>query len=126
MNKITTYEELLRERERLQLQLEVHKSAVQTHVTELKKRLKPVKNLIRFFSNFTSPAETNTLVGTGLGLSLELLIRKMFFAKTGFITRMVGPILLKNFSANMLKKNKDVLVKKVKSFFHQNGKDTSQ
>ena len=123
MNKITTYEELLREKERLQLELEVHKSAVKTHVTELKKKLNPVKNVIRFFSNFAAPPQTTTLVGTGLGLSLELLIRKMFFAKTGWITRMVGPILLKNFSANMLKKNKDTLVKKVKSFFHTNGKE---
>ena len=123
MNKITTYEELIREKERLQLQLEVHKSAVKMHVDDLKKKLNPIKNIIRFISNFTAAPPTNTLVGTGLGLSLELLIRKMFFAKTGWITRMVGPILLKNFSANMLKKNKDVLIKKVKSFFHMNGKE---
>ncbi len=126
MNKITTYEELLRERERLQLQLEVHKSAVQMHVTDIKKKLNPVKNVIRFFSNFTSAPETSTLVGSGVGLSLELLIRKIFFAKTGWITRMVGPILLKNFSANMLKKNKDVLIQKVKSIFHSNGKEASR
>jgi len=123
MNKITTYDELLKEKERLQLQLEVHKSAVKNHVAELKEKLNPLKNVIRFFSNFTSPPSTNTLVGTGVGLSLELLIRKMFFAKTGWLTRIVGPILLKNFSANMLKKNKDTLVKKVKSFFHHNGKE---
>jgi hypothetical protein len=123
MNKITTYEELLMEKERLQLQLEVHKSAVKMHVTELKRKMNPIKNVIRFFSNFTSPPVTNTLMGSGLGLSIEMLIRKMFFAKTGWITRMVGPILLKNFSANMLKKNKDVLVKKVKSLFHLNGKE---
>jgi hypothetical protein len=122
MNKITTYEELLREKQRLQLQLEVHKSAVKMHVEGIKKKFNPVKNVIRFFSNFTSAPETNTLVGTGLGLSLELLIRKMFFAKTGWVTRMVAPILLKNFSANMLKKNKSALIQKVKSFLHVNGK----
>ena len=126
MNKITTYEELLRERERLQLQLEVHKSAVKMHVADIKKKLNPVKNVIRFFSNFTSAPETNTLVGTGVGLSLELLIRKIFFAKTGWITKMVGPILLKNFSANMLKKNKNALISKVKSIFHTNGKEASR
>jgi len=123
MNRITTYDELLREKQRLQLQLEVHKSAVKTHVDEIKKKLNPVKNVIRFFSNFTSAPAANTLVGTGLGLSLELLIRKIFFSKTGWLTRMVGPILLKNFSANMLKKNKNVLIKKVKSIFHTNGKE---
>jgi hypothetical protein len=124
MNRITTYDELLREKQRLQLQLEVHKSAVKMHVDEIKKKLNPVKNVIRFFSNFTSAPAANTLVGTGLGLSLELLIRKIFFSKTGWLTRMVGPILLKNFSANMLKKNKNVLIKKVKSIFHTNGKES--
>jgi len=122
MNKVTTYEELVREKERLQLQLEVHKAAVRGHVADIKKKLNPLRNVIHFFSNFTSPAGTNTLVGTGLGLSLELLIRKVFFARTGWITKMLGPVLLKNFSPNMLKKNKNTLIKKVKSIFHMNGK----
>jgi len=122
MNKVTTYEELVREKERLQLQLEVHKAAVRGHVADIKKKLNPLRNVIHFFSNFTSPVGTNTLVGTGLGLSLELLIRKVFFARTGWITKMLGPVLLKNFSANMLKKNKNTLIKKVKSIFHMNGK----
>jgi hypothetical protein len=122
MNKITTYEELIREKERLQLQLEVHKSAVRVHVADIKKTLNPLRNVIHFFSNFTASSANNTLIGTGLGLSLELLIRKLFFSKTGWITKMVGPILLKNFSANVLKKNKSTLVKKVKSILHLNGK----
>ena len=126
MNKITTYEELIREKQRLELQLEVHKSAVKMHVTELKKKLNPVKNVIRFFSNFSAPVASNSLVGAGVGLSVEMLIRKLFFAKTGWITRMIGPILLKNLSANMLAKNKNVLIKRVKALFHSNGKATSR
>jgi hypothetical protein len=122
MNKITTYEELVRERERLELQLQVHKSAVKGHIEDIKRKLSPVRNVIHFFSNFTAPAAANTLVGTGLGLSAELLIRKLFFARTGWITKMVGPILLKNFSANMIQKNKNVLIKKMKTFLHLNGK----
>jgi hypothetical protein len=122
MTKITTYEDLLKERERLQLQLEVHKAAINLHVEEIKSKLSPIQNIIRFVSNFTAPPANNTLVGTGLGLSLELLIRRVLFSKTGWITRMVGPILLKNFSANMIRKNKDTLISKVKSFFHVNGK----
>jgi hypothetical protein len=122
MNKVTSYEELIREKERLELQLEVHKTAIRGHVADIKKKLDPVRKVFHFFSNFTAPPATNTLVGTGLGLSLELLIRKLFFARTGWITKMLGPVLLKNFSANMLKKNKNTLVKKVKSFFHMNGK----
>jgi hypothetical protein len=122
MTKITTYEDLLKERERLQLQLEVHKAAINLHVEEIKSKLSPIQNIIRFVSNFTAPPANNSLVGTGLGLSLEVLIRRVLFSKTGWITRMVGPILLKNFSANMIRKNKDTLISKVKSFFHVNGK----
>jgi hypothetical protein len=122
MNKITTYEELLQEKERLQLQLELQKSTVRMHVEEIEQKLQPVKNIVRFISNFTSPPANNTLFTTGLGLSLELLIRKLFFSKTGWITRMFGPILLKNFSTNMIKKNKDSFINKVKSLLHVNGK----
>jgi len=122
MNKITTYEELLQEKERLQLQLELQKSTVRMHVEEIEQKLQPVKNIVRFISNFTSPQANNTLFTTGLGLSLELLIRKLFFSKTGWITRMFGPILLKNFSTNMIKKNKDSFINKVKSLLHVNGK----
>ena len=123
MNKITTYEELLREKERLELQLEVHKAAVRQDVAEIKRRLNPIKNFLSFFTNFTAPAQNNTLLNTGLSLSLEMLIRKLFFSKTGWITKMVVPILLKNFSANMLKKNKKNLMKKVKTFFHIDGRE---
>src|SRR5580765_142756 len=122
MNKITTYEELLREKERLELQLAVHESAVRTHIVEIKRKLNPLKNVVNFFSNFTATGTSNTLIGSGLGLSLELLIRKIFFSKTGWITKLVGPVLLKNFSANMIKKNKDTLIKKVKNILHMNGK----
>jgi hypothetical protein len=123
MNKtITTYEELLREKERLELQLEVHKAAVKMHVEDIKKKLNPVRNVLHFFSNFSAPAATDTLIGTGLGLSVEMIIRKIFFSRTGWITKMLAPILIKNFSANMLMKNKKSLVKKVKSFLHMNGK----
>ena len=121
MNKITTYEELLKEKERLELQLEVHKSAVRLHVQEIEHKLNPVKKILSFLNNFTAPAENNSFLNTGLVLSLEMLIRKLLFSKTGWITRMVAPILLKNFSANMLKKNKKNLIKKVKTFFHIDG-----
>src|SRR5689334_18203309 len=122
MNKITTYEELLREKERLELQLEVHKAAVKMHVDDIKKKLNPIRNVVHFFSNFSPSAAGDTMIGTGLGLSLELLIRKLFFARTGWITKMVAPILIKNFSANMLMKNKKSLIKKVKSLLHLDGK----
>ncbi len=116
MSKITTYEELVREKERLQLQLEVNKAAVRVHIEDLKQKLSPLKNILRFFSNFTAPPGQNTLLSSGLGLSLEVLIRRLFFAKTGFITRLVGPILLKNFSTNVLK-NKTGFLRKIKSIF---------
>ena len=122
MNKITTYEELLRERERLELQLQVHEAAVKIHVDDIKKKLSPLRNLAHFFSNFTAPMASDTLIGTGLGLTLELLIRNVLFARTGWITKMVAPILIKNFSANMLQKNKLSLIRKVKSFLHLDGK----
>src|ERR1700730_2065620 len=121
MNKISNYEELLREKERLQLQLEVHKAAVRMHVEEIDRKLSPVKKILSFLTNFTAPAENKSFVNTGLVLTLEMIIRKLFFSKTGWITRMVAPILLKNFSANMLKKNKKTLIKKVKTFFHIDG-----
>ena len=124
MNKITTYDELLRERERLELQLEVHRAAVKMQVDEIKKKLNPIRNFVHFFTNFSAPAAGDTLIGTGLGLSLELLIRKLFFARTGWITKMVAPILIKNLSANVLLKNKTSLIRKVKSFLHMNGKSS--
>src|SRR5438105_7185865 len=123
MNKVTTYEELLREKERLELQLQVHKAAVKTHVAEIKRKLNPITNAIHFMTNFGAPAIGNSLMGTGIGLSMELLIRKIFFSKTGWVMKMVAPILIKNFSANMLTKNKRTLLKKVKSILHLNGKE---
>ena len=121
MNKITTYEDLLHEKQRLQLQLEVNKAAVKGHVDTIKKKLNPLKGVVSFFSNFTAPASKNTLLGTSLNFSLELLIRKLFFAKAGFITRLVGPILLKNFGTNVIK-NKKTFLKRFKSIFQSNGK----
>jgi hypothetical protein len=93
------------------------------HVADIQQKLN-LEKCLQFFSNFTAPPASNPLIGAGIGLTLELLIRRFLFARTGWIARLVGPVLVKNFSANMINKNKDTLIKKLRTLFHLNGRES--
>lgn len=114
MNKaqIRTYDDLVEEKERLQRLLAVQKEDISTNWQEMKKEFEPVKNIVSFFSKLTTRDKSNPLVNMGIDVAGDLVLRKIILAKTGWVTRLIVPFLLKNYSSN-------VFADKGKSFIHR-------
>ena len=105
-HKITSYQDLQAERERLEEVIKVQKLRIRHDIDELKdeakKEFKPVADAAEFVKKIASPATRNdTLLGIGTNLTLDVLIRRLF-AKSSILVQMIIPTLLKNYSTHIL------------------------
>jgi hypothetical protein len=54
------------------------------------------------------------MLGVSVGAVVETLIKKLLLRKSNFVTRFIISFLLKNVARNLVAKNSDIIVKKVK------------
>ncbi|NOT76021.1 MAG: hypothetical protein HOP08_13935 [Cyclobacteriaceae bacterium] len=104
MSKIQTYEDLVAERESLEKTLAIQKEIIRADVVELKKELRPAKDLLTFLAKITTKDKSNSLVSLGVDLVGDVLIKNLVLAKAGWITRLIVPFLMKNYGTNFLTK----------------------
>jgi len=93
MNRISTYDDLVAERKRLEADLIIQKGYMRGQIDSLREKFEPVTRIISFFNGF----KTNTgssLLKLGSSVGIDLLIgRKLKSA--GWLTRMVLPLVMK-------------------------------
>ena len=71
---------------------------------------------------FTKEEKNSTLTKSdsildGAGLLSDLLVTKVFFRKSGFITRFAASSIARNFTASILEEKKPLILGMVKSIF---------
>lgn len=119
---ITTYEDLLQEKQRLQQKLVLQTADFKHHSAVLKEKLNPVEKVAGIVKNLTTPDTRNPLVNTGLNLAIDMLLRGFYLSRIGWLPKLVVPFVLKNLSSNVVNKRGKSFVKTVKSLFSKNGK----
>lgn len=126
MNKITpvitTYEDLLQEKQRLQQKLALQKADFQHHWSVLSQKLSPVEKVAGVVKNLTTPDTRNPLVNTGLNFGIDLLLRGFYMSKIGWLPKVVVPFVLKNLSSNLVNKKGKSIFRSLKSLVNKNGK----
>lgn len=106
-HKISSYQDLLDERQRLEEVIKVQKLRIRHDIDELKEeaknQLKPVIDAAEFVKKLAAPATRNdTLLGIGTNLTLEVLIRRLF-AKSSMLVQLIFPTIVKNYSTHLLR-----------------------
>ena len=119
---ITTYEDLRQEESRLKQKLTLQKAELSHHFQVLTDKLSPVEKIAGVVKNITTPDTRNPFVNTGINFAIDLLLRRFYLSKVGWIPKLVLPFVLKNMSSNLVNKKGKGLFKTVKSFFGKNGK----
>jgi hypothetical protein len=119
---ITTYDELLQEKQRLKQKLVLQKADLNHHWAVLKEKLSPVEKVVGVVQNLTTPDTRNPLVNTGLNLGIDLLLRGFYMSKIGWLPKIVLPFMLKNLSSNLVNKKGKSIFKSLKSLIGKNGK----
>lgn len=119
---ITTYEDLLQEKQRLQQKLVLQKADFKHHAAVLKEKFNPIEKVAGVVKNLTTPDTRNPLVNTGLNLAIDVLLKGFYVSRIGWLPKLVVPFVLKNLSSNLVNKRGKSFVKTFKSLFGKNGK----
>ena len=121
--KIRTYEDLEREEQLLEQLLRSQKELIQIEIGLLKQQLRPAQVALQFVGKLTTRDMHNPLITQGANTVIDLLLKKFLLAKSGWVTKMLVPFFVKNYSSHLIADNKDTIVNKVSSVFtNKNGK----
>jgi hypothetical protein len=124
--KIRSYEDLEREEQLLEELLHTQKKLIQLDILVLKDQLKPASVALKFFTKITTVDKSNLLVNEGANKVIDLVLNKFVLARSGWITKFLVPIFLKNYSSHLIADNKVNIVEKVFSLFgRKNGRKTT-
>jgi hypothetical protein len=116
MNKnitINTYDDLVRERERLKDLLKVQRTQIQRDFNDLKDEFKPVIHVSSTLGKLLSREDgKDPVVAAGTNIGIDLLTTTLF-SKSNFLLRLILPAILKNLSSHYLPKPGPVIKKPI-------------
>jgi hypothetical protein len=71
--------------------------------------------------------KTSLLLNLGSEIAIDSLITKFILSRAGWITKIVVPFFLKNFSSHYLAEQKDKWIEKLRMWIgHKNGKEPKE
>lgn len=119
---IRTYNDLLAEKARLKELLQAQKELVRADVEEIKMELQPVKTAIGVIGKFTTRDKSNPLLTSATEGLIDLVVRKMILSRSGWLTKIVVPFLMKNVSSHLVNENQGAIFSKLFSLFSKKKK----
>ena len=116
--EIRTYKDLEREEQLLEGLLKAQKELVELDIAQLKRQLKPAQTALQFLNNITTvDKRNNLLVNEGAGTLIDLVLKKFVLARAGWLTKMLIPMFIKNYSSHFIADHKGDIVDKLFSLF---------
>ncbi len=122
MNKpvIKSYDDLLQEQERLRKQLQVQKTELNGRIREVKEKLAPVGTIISAIGGISAFGAKHPVIKSGIGLAVDMLVKKRLFKKSGLVTGILGSFLLRNVATKVAAGAAGVLISTlIKKFTHK-------
>jgi hypothetical protein len=118
MSRIRTYEDLEAEEKRLQALLYSHKENIKDSFAAVKQGLNPFAQAANTIKKLFSRDKSNPLVLAGVGLGVDVLLRRFVLTKSGWITKIVIPFFIKNYSTHFINEyKKNRFLQKIGNFF---------
>jgi|SRR5579875_593363 len=104
--KITTYEDLLEEELRLENLAHAQRTLVHENFESVKESMRPFgRTISSTYSLISSIAprhrSTSRLLNMGLDFGVEVLLKRILLANSGWVTRLVLPFLIRNYSSQI-------------------------
>ncbi|HVG42099.1 MAG TPA: hypothetical protein VM888_10860 [Chitinophagaceae bacterium] len=119
-NRIKTYEDLEAEKRRLLSILRDHEDVIKVDMAGVREGLKPFGNALKVVNKMATRDNTAPVMNFGLEMGIDLLVRRFVLARAGWLTKIVVPFLIKNYSSHLIGEEKrEALIKKVKNIFRK-------
>ncbi len=119
-SNINTYEDLVREKQELEVLLQFQKGQIRQDVLDLKEEFRPARQAVSVLGKLFTKDKSSPLISGGANMIIDLGV-KALLGRAGWITKLVVPFLLKNFSSHVISDKKTGILKKLKSLFSRNG-----
>jgi hypothetical protein len=125
MNKrFKSYDDLLNEKQQLEILLQARKQLIRADIAELKLQLKPIRDTIEVIKKFTTKDKTSLLLNIGSDLAINAVVKNFILSRAGWFTKIVVPFFLKNYSSHFLAEQKEKWFDKLAAWLgHRNGKE---
>ena len=103
------------------------KQLVQLDLEQLKAQLKPAHAALQIFSKITKADKSNPLLTQGANTAIDFILKKVVLARAGWITKLLVPLVVKNYSSHYIADHKQDIVQKIFSLFsgNKNGRANS-
>ena len=113
-----------KEEELLEELLQAQKQLVQLDIQQLKAQLKPASAALQIFSKIATADKSNPLLTQGANTAIDFVLKKIILARAGWITKLLVPLVVKNYSSHFIADHKQDIVQKIFSLFsgNKNGK----
>jgi hypothetical protein len=124
--RINSYQDLLDEKQRLQSLLQAQKEIIREDIREIKEDLAPVRSAFSIASKFITRDRHNWVLNAGANTVIDLVVKKLILGRAGWITKLVVPFLVKNYSSHVISEKKGTMFSKLFSWIgkkNANGKE---
>ena len=115
---IRKYEDLLEEEQRLLQQIKLHEKLIREDIAGIKEDMKPVSDVLGVFNKMATRDHTGPIINFSLDFGIDLIVRRILLARAGWITKIVIPFIIKNYSSHIINEEKrSRLTKKIQDIF---------
>lgn len=114
--RISNYEDLTREKVELELQLQLYKDKIRQDVRDIKEELQPATHAMTFIGKLLKKDHSNPIMTGGANMLIDLVVKRLILSRASWITRLMVPFFLKNYSSHLLSEKKISLWKKLRSW----------
>jgi hypothetical protein len=126
IKQIKTYKDLLDEKARLEALFREQKVTIRNDIRNIGEEFRPVTNAASFLGKMVTREGGNFFLNASTNKLIDIVFKKLLLARTGWITKLVVPFLMKNYSSHIISENKATIWSKLLSFIgkkHANGQE---
>lgn len=105
--KITSYQDLINEKQALQRQLEFKKNQIREDFIALKEEVSPALKIASVIGKVTTrDTRSNVMLKTGANIAIDWATQKLL-PKGNFLVKLLAPLFLKNYASHFLSKKSE-------------------
>jgi len=121
---IRTYEDLVQQKNQVEALLQAQKELLMYDLRLLQTEFKSATSALSVAGNLLTRRKHGFIMDMGVNKVIDFLFKKVILAKSGWITRLAVPFIMKNISSHLISNNKDQIIEKLRSWLHKssNGK----
>jgi len=116
---IKSIADLKRERRRLKAEIAEHELILKEDVAGFKDSLKPLNAVSKVVSKFFVAGDDRNVTNKWVDAAVTFALRNVVLSRAGWVTKLVVPMIARNYANNKLQENKADIVDTLRGWLHK-------